>query len=132
MPYPCIPLDIKVLLLEPQHAEDHIIVGDIGDDKVDFVAPLCSSAILHVKQLAYNGSSAQGLANDCGDKWWLSFPCCLKADMIHYNLGSIVVSGALVNKRRLGVVTLATRALLQIYQDLELQWQRFFIGILFI
>ncbi len=52
--------------------------------------------------------------------------------MIHYNLGSIVVSGALVNERQLGVVTLATRALLQIYQDLELQWQRFFIGILFI
>ncbi len=83
---------------------------DIGDDEVDSVALLCSSAIPHAYPLVYISGSAQELTPDRGDRWQLQFPHCLQAKTICYGLGNKVVSGAWVNEHRVGVVTLATEA----------------------
>ncbi len=99
MPYSSIPLNMRFLLLEPRHAKYHIIVGDIGDDEVDRMAPLCSGAIPHAYHPAYNGGSAQRLAIDLGNRWQLPFPRRLQAETMRYSLGDEVACGARVDKR---------------------------------
>ncbi len=54
--------------MEPCNTEYHILVGNIGNDKVDRVALLCLGAILHVHNLAYDSSSVQLLAIDSGNR----------------------------------------------------------------
>ncbi len=68
-------MDIRVLLLEPCHAEYHIVVLNNCNNKVDLVAPLCYGTLPHAYYLAYNSNSAQRLAIDSGDRQgWLPFP----------------------------------------------------------
>jgi hypothetical protein len=94
MPYPSIPLDIRVLLLEQRHAKNHVIMEDISDDQVDRVALLRSGTIPHAYHSAYDCCIAQRLATDCGDRLQLSFPRCILAETIRSSLGDKVVSGA--------------------------------------
>ncbi len=112
MLYPSISLDIRVLLLKLGHAKYHIVLGDFSDDEVYHMASLCSGAISQAYHLPYDGGSTQKLAIDCGNRRRLLLPCRLQAKTIHYSVGDKVISGTQVNERQVGVVTLATRALL--------------------
>jgi hypothetical protein len=93
-------------------------MGYIGDNEVDRMAPLRSSAVVQSYHLTYDRGSAQSLTIDCGD-WRRQFflllpPSCsdrFQAKPIRYGLGDEVVGGAQIDKRRVGVIALAARAL---------------------
>jgi hypothetical protein len=40
VPYTCILVNIRILLIELYHAEYLIVMGNISNDKVDHIAPL--------------------------------------------------------------------------------------------
>ncbi len=81
VPYPSIPVDIVVLLMEPCLAEDYNIAGNICDYKVNCMALLCSCGITYLYHMSYDRGSAQRLTIDCSDKRRITFlhlaPSCL-------------------------------------------------------
>jgi hypothetical protein len=97
--YPCIPIDIRILLLVQCHAEYHIKICDIGDDNVDCLVLLRSGAVLQAYCLAYGSCSMQRLAINSGNRHQqLPFPHNLQTEPICYGLEAKVVSGPRVNE----------------------------------
>jgi hypothetical protein len=101
VPYPCIQVDIRVLLLVPCLAKEYIIVSSISNNKVNCMASLCSSAIAQPYQLLYDYSSTQQFTIDGSDKQRHIFPILLsfslnylQAKLIRNGLGDEVLHGA--------------------------------------
>ncbi len=63
-----ISVDIRVLIVEPCHAEFHSVIGNITEDKVNRMTPPCSSAITHLYHLTYDYGSVQRFMIDCSDR----------------------------------------------------------------
>ncbi len=128
MPFPRIPLYIRAFLLEPHHAEYHIVMGNISDDKTDCIAPLCSSTIVHQYNLLYDRSSTQRLIIHCGERWshlflFLSISCRsrVQAELICQSLGYDIVGGTQVNEGRVGVILLTAGTCLKVHRHYEVQ-----------
>jgi hypothetical protein len=51
VPYASILVNMSVLLLEQCHAEDHIVVGNISNEKNNSMALHCADAIAHLYNL---------------------------------------------------------------------------------
>ncbi len=78
-------------------------MSNISNDKVDCIAPLCSSTVSHLYHLPYNRSSAQQHTIDCIKRRKSLFPnlasSCLyhlQSELICNGLGDEVVGGAQV------------------------------------
>ncbi len=99
----------RVLLLEPCHAKDPIVVGNIGDNEITCMASLCSGAIAHPYHLPYDHGSTQQFAIDDiyrGISLFLDLTSsCLyrcQSKLICDRRGDEVVEGAQVNERQIG------------------------------
>ncbi len=140
MPNSSIPVNIRVLFLEPCHAEDHIVVGNISDDEVNHMALLCFDTIAYLYRLLYDSGSAQQFTIDSSDRGRSLFldlapscPDCLKSELIHDGLGDEVVGGAQVDERQIGVISLAAWAFAEVHRHHKVQWwQRgVLVGVIF-
>ncbi len=101
------------MLLEPYNADDHIVVGNISDDKINRIASLRSGTITHPYHRPHNHSSAQQFTIDSSNRrrslYFDIAPSChnrLQSEYIYNKLGDKVVGGARVNKRLTGVIAL--------------------------
>jgi hypothetical protein len=128
VPYPNISVDIRVLLLEPYHTRDSIIVGNVGNDVVNCMALLHSGVPTHLYHLPYNCSSAQRFTTDRGDRQRHLLPVplspCLnrlQSELICNVLENGVVGGAQVDKGSVGIITIAARAFAEVHWYYEVQ-----------
>ncbi len=58
MPNACVPVNIRVLLLQPGHFQNNIVAGNISDDEIYCMAVLDTGAFAHAHHMPYNGSGA--------------------------------------------------------------------------
>ncbi len=77
--------------MEQCHAKYHIVVGNIGNYKVDRVAPLCPSPFSYAYRSAYDSGSAHGFAVNRGDWLQLQFRRPLRRELISHGLRNEVI-----------------------------------------
>ncbi len=114
MPNTCILATIWVLLLQPGHSQNDIVVDNVGNDKIDRVASLDAHAIAYAHHMLYEGRSAQWLAIDRSDCRrfcdYLFLPPCLcptHSDGIGNCLAYEIICGAQIDQCPIGQEAIA-------------------------